>query len=315
MGLQDEKSDRHRRIGLLKQLVPAGREFLERNEVAERLAHFLAVDRNHVIVHPVTGRVVAASGRALRDLALVMREHQVHASPVYVERLAQVARTHRGALHMPTGESVAPRRRPAHDMLFRGFFPQREIERSPLVALTVERSRVGLHLVEHAARQLAIAVLAVVSLDVEIDRTVAHIGEALLENGLRHLDLLDDMTRSAGFDTRRKHVQGAHRIVVTVGIILRDLHRLELLETGFLGDLVLALVGIVLEVADVGDVAHVAHLIARRFQIAKQQVERNGRTRMSQMRIAVNGGTADVQTDERRLERFEALFAARKRIV
>ena len=138
---------------------------------------------------------------------------------------------------------------------------------------------------------------------------------SVIQYFLYQFDLLDDMARSAGFDTRRKHVQGAHRVVVTAGIILRDLHRLELLETGFLGDLVLALVGIVLEVADVGDVAHVAHLIARRFQIAKQQVERNGRTRMSQMRIAVNGGTADVQTDERRLERFEALFAARKRIV
>ena len=51
--------------------------------------------------------------------------------------------------------------------------------------------------------------------------------------------------------------------VVTVGVVVRDLHRLELLEPGLLGDLVLALVGVVLEVADVGDVAHVAHLVAR----------------------------------------------------
>ena len=44
--------------------------------------------------------------------------------------------------------------------------------------------------------------------------------------------------------------------------MLRNLHRLELFELRLLGNLVLAFVGIVLEVTNVSYVAHVAHLVA-----------------------------------------------------
>ena len=315
VGLKHEKADRHGRIGLFKQPVRAGGQLFERDEIAERFAHFLSVDRDHVVVHPVTGRIVAAGGGALGDLAFVVREHQVHAPAMDVEPFAEVARAHGRALHVPAGKAVAPRRRPAHDVFGRGLFPQREVEGVALVGLSVQLARVGHHVFEHAAGQAAVAVFAIVSLDVEIDRAVAHIGESLVENGLGHFDLLDDMARSVGLDARREHVERPHGIVVALGVILRHLHRFELFEPGLLGDFVLAFVGIVFEVSHVGDVAHVTHLVARGPEVAEQQVEGDGGAGVSEMGIAVDGRAADIKSHERRVQRLELFFLAGERIV
>ena len=56
--------------------------------------------------------------------------------------------------------------------------------------------------------------------------------------------------------------------MVAVGIELHDLHRLELLEPCFLGYLIFALIGIMLQVPHIGDVTHIAHLIAQMLQVA-----------------------------------------------
>ena len=45
-------------------------------------------------------------------------------------------------------------------------------------------------------------------------------------------------------------------------IILRNLHRLQLFQTGFLGNLVLSLIGIVLQMAYVCDITYITHLIS-----------------------------------------------------
>ena len=80
------------------------------------------------------------------------------------------------------------------------------------------------------------------------------------------------MSRCVGLYRRRQHVEHVHGLVIAVGIVLRDLHGLELLQPCFLLDLVVqpcflldlvvALVGVVLEMAHIGDVAHVANLVA-----------------------------------------------------
>ena len=285
-------------------------QLLKRDEVAERLAHLLSVDRNHVIVHPVTGRIVTAGGRALRDLAFVMRKHQIHTAAMDIELFAQVAGAHRRTLHVPAGKTVAPRRRPAHDVFRSRLFPQREIERIALIALPVQVARIGHHVFQYAAGELPVTELPVISFDVEINGAVADIGVTAIQNRPHHRDLLDDMARSARFDARRQDVQLTHRIVITVGIVLSHLHRFELFEPGFLADLVLAFVGVVLKMSHVGDIAHVTHLVTGRPQVAEQQVERNGRTGVSQVRIAVNGRAADIKSHERSFQRHEGLFFA-----
>ena len=216
---------------------------------------------------------------------------------------------------MPTGETIAPRRGPTHNMLGRRLLPQREIERIALVALTVQLAGVGLDIVQVATRQLAVVVLRVVGLNIEIDRTIADVGQTLVEDLLHILDLLDDMTRRVGLDRGGQYAQLAHSVVIAIGVELSHFHRFELLQTSLLRDLVLALVGIVFEVTYVGDITHVAHLVALRFEVTEQQVEGDCGAGVTQMRIAIYGGATDIQPYKWRVVGCELLFLARKSVV
>ena len=80
-----EEAYGHRRIGLLQVLVVASEELFKGDEVAERLAHLLTVDGNHVVVHPVVYHLVALRSHSLGYLAFVVREYEVHSASVNVE--------------------------------------------------------------------------------------------------------------------------------------------------------------------------------------------------------------------------------------
>ena len=112
-----------------------------------------------------------------------------------------------------------------------------------------------------------------------------------------------------------QHTQHIHVLVIAVGVVLGYLHGLQLLQTGLLGNLVFALVGIVLQVAHIGDVAHIAHLIAQMLQIAEQQVEGDGRTGMPQMGVAIDGWSTHIHAHMGGVNRLEALLLARQRII
>ena len=103
--------------------------------------------------------------------------------------------------------------------------------------------------------------------------------------------------------------------MVAVEIMLHHLHRLELLETCFFGNLVLALVGIMLEMAHVGDIADVAHLVAEMAQIAEEDVESDGGTGVSQMAVAVHRRAAHVHAYPLRMYGAEQFLAARQGVV
>ncbi len=66
----------------------AREQLLQSDEVAQRLTHLLTVDRDHIIMHPIASRIVAARCGRLCDLALVVGEHQVHTTAVDIELLA-----------------------------------------------------------------------------------------------------------------------------------------------------------------------------------------------------------------------------------
>ena len=52
-----------------------------------------------------------------------------------------------------------------------------------------------------------------------------------------------------------------------------------------------------LQMANIGDVTHVAYLVAQVSQIAEQKIERDGGTSMTEMRVAINGWSADIHAD------------------
>ena len=109
MCLQDEEADGHRAISLCEVLILTSEEFKQRDEIAQALAHFLAVDGNHVVVHPVAHHIIALGSCSLSYLTLMMWENQVHASSVNVEVVAQILTSHSRALAVPTWKTVAPR--------------------------------------------------------------------------------------------------------------------------------------------------------------------------------------------------------------
>ena len=87
----------------------ASEELLQRDEVAKRLTHLLTVDGNHIVVHPVLHGLMTHRSLCLCYLALMVREHEVHAAAVDIKLLAEVLTTHGRALTVPPRETVAPR--------------------------------------------------------------------------------------------------------------------------------------------------------------------------------------------------------------
>ena len=83
------------------------------------------------------------------------------------------------------------------------------------------------------------------------------------------------------FDAGRQTVQCSHSIVEAVGVVLGNLHRFQLLQACFLGNLILALVGIVLQMPYVRYIAHVAHLVANVLQVTEKDIESDSRTGMT----------------------------------
>ena len=155
----------------------------------------------------------------------------------------------------------------------------------------------------------------VVLLYVEIHRTVALVGVTIRHDLFHQLFLLNDVSRGMWLNAGTQHVQRIHGRMISVGIKLCYLHRFELLQASLLLDFVIPLVGIVFQMAYVRDVTHIAHLVPQVLEITKKNVERNGRTRMSQVRITVNRGTTHIHTHVGGMQWFEKFLLAGQRIV
>ena len=142
------------------------------------------------------------------------------------------------------------------------LLPQGKVSLVLLLADTGQFTTLILDILQRTTTQDAVLKLLVVGLDIEIDGAIRFVGKTIVQNLLYQLLLLDDMTCSMRFDRRAQHVQRIHILMVAVGIVLGNLHRLQLFQTSLLGYLVLTLVGIVFQMTYVGDVTDVAHLIA-----------------------------------------------------
>src|SRR5574344_1394447 len=102
-------------------------ELFQRDEIAQALAHLLAIDCYHVVVHPVAHHLVALASNGLCYFALMVREYQVHSTAVNVEMVAEVFPSHGGAFAVPPRKSFAPMAGPAHNVFRLSGFPEGEI--------------------------------------------------------------------------------------------------------------------------------------------------------------------------------------------
>ncbi len=279
----------HLRVVLLQ-------HFADGEEVAQRLGHLLAVHAHRAGVHPGGGVELAGGRLALRDLVLVVREHQIRAAAVDVEGFAQAAGRHHRALDVPARPAGAPRRCPAR-LARLGAFPEDEIQRV-LFGLVDLDARTDAQVLDLLARQLAVAdEFADPVVDVAVARRV---GEILVDQGLDHRVHPGDVAGGAGFLIRPQH--GEARLV----LMHRGDHALGQRLEGFTvllraaDDLVV----------DVGDVAHVVQLVAGMAQPAGDHVERHHHPRVADVAEVVDGHPADVHAHlvaQQRLERFLGL--------
>ncbi len=247
-----------------------------RKHVAERLRHLLARLGDPAVVQPVLREVVTGA-LGLRDLVLMMREHQIQSAAVDVERLAEVEHRHRRAFEVPSGPARTPRCGPRR-LARLGGLPEREVPRIPF------------------ARTGALALVDVVELvpgqppvlgeapDVEVDVAARRVRVTVVDEPLHHLDHLGDVPGRARLHRRRQHTQ------LPVGPVERTLERRGPLppRAARLGGLVQDLV------VDIGDISHERDVVVVREQPAAQHVERDATADVADVRFALDGGATQV---------------------
>src|SRR5258705_12626196 len=89
-------------------------------------------------MHPVSNRIFSRSRNTLRNLRFMMRKQQILSAAMNIKRLAEIFSTHRRTFDMPARESLAPGRRPMHDVFGSCFLPQGEVDRISLLVLSFE---------------------------------------------------------------------------------------------------------------------------------------------------------------------------------
>ena len=252
-------------------------------------------------MQPVVCKLTAVCALGLGDLVLVVREDQVLAARVDVDRLAEVLVDHRGALDVPARTSGAPRRLPAR-LARLCALPDRKVHRI-FLDLADADACARLQLIQRLVGQLA--VLGGL-LRAEVDVAVVHrIRIALVDQGL---DDVDDRIHGLG----RAWMNGGRTDAQTlcVGEVFLDVA---------VGDDVVghALLVCLFDdlIVDVGEVLYELDLIAAVLKVAAQRVEDDKRTRVADVEVVVDRRTAGVHLDLALFERDELLLGTGHRIV
>jgi len=180
-----------------------------------------------------------------------------------------------------------------------------------LVPDTVQRTGVGHHFLDIAAGKYSITVFFIVCRHIEVDRTVALIGKTGVKYTLYELYLLYDMAGSPGLDAGREGIEPPHRVMIGDGIGLGDLHRLQRLEPGFLCNLVIALIRIMLKMSHICYISDITDLIAQVPEESHQYVISHCRSGMSKVRFPVDCGTADIDAHQTRMHRDKFFLSPR----
>ena len=273
----------------------------QRKEVAERLAHLLAIDQKHARMHPGVGKSLVPSAGSLSALVLMVREGEVGSATVNVDRHTQITVHHGGALGMPAGTALAPRGIP-HGLAGLGGLPQSEVEGIALVFVLLD-ARAHHQVVDIATRDLAIGgVAAHGKVHVAV---IGGVGMALLDQGLDHADHGTDLFGRAGANIGIEHVGGAHNADELVGKLACHLGSSATLLVGALDDLIV----------HVGKILRKGHLKTLGHEPTANDVEANKGTGVANVDIVVDGGAAHVHADLALFDRCELFLFMRGAVI
>ena len=236
----------------------------------------------------MAGERLTGDALALRDLALVVREDEVGAAAVEIDGGAELVHRHHRAFDVPTGAADAEGRAPRR-LVGERRLPEHEVEGVAAVGIVgVAAAGPGQahHVVAGVVRHLA---EPRERRHVEVDGAVGEVGVAVVEERVDHVDHAVDRLGGAGLGERRTRAQRLH--VGTepgqLGLGQVEIGHAELAGLGEDG------------VVDVGDVAHHAHLVAELFEPADEEVVREVRGGVAEVRGVVRRDAAHVHAHDR----------------
>ena len=81
-------------ICFFKHGVIAAEQFRQLDHIVETLAHFPAINGDHVIVYPITNRSYMIANGALRNFTFMMGKQKIHTAAMNVKLITQIFRAH-----------------------------------------------------------------------------------------------------------------------------------------------------------------------------------------------------------------------------
>ena len=229
-------------------------------EIAERLAHLLVVHVDEAVVHPVEGEGLACRALRLCDFVLMVREDQILSAAVEVDGLAEKGEIHRGALDVPAGSALAPRRIPVGFAFFGGL-PESEIGAVALDVAGIDAlTGASDEVFQRQVRELAVGGEG---LGAEIHVALRLVGVTLLHQGGNDLDDLVYIlgrlrVNGGGLDAERLDV-----LPVFLYVALGNGLEVHSFRFGFVDDFVV----------HIGEILHECHLHAAPFKVAAEGVK------------------------------------------
>ena len=271
-----------------------------REKISQRLGHFLIVNIQKSVVHPVFGKRFAVCRLRLGNLILVVGKNQVLAARMNIYLLPQVLLAHHRALDMPARSSLAPGRLPERLALLLRF-PEHKVQRVLLLLLPGHQKGTT------AAAQIVQILVGKLAVSRKASRlkvngaVLRHIGVSLVDQCLDHLDHAVDLAGRLGMRRCRLHMQRLHVLLALRDIALRNHGRVRALLVRFLDDLVV----------HVREVRHVIDVIAPVLHIAAHRVKHDHGSRVTNVNQVINRRSADVHADLSLLQGHKLLFLSR----
>mmetsp|Transcript_26884 Transcript_26884/g.48654 ORF Transcript_26884/g.48654 Transcript_26884/m.48654 type:complete len:376 (+) Transcript_26884:1851-2978(+) len=303
MRRQHHEPDHLARHPLIQQ-IPHGKE------IAQGLGHLLALDLQHLVVHPHIGKAMTRAFR-LGDLVLMVGKLQVVAAPMNVKPIPQQLIGHGRAFNMPTRPAPAPRRIPTGQLIGRRF-PKDKVHRVLFIRRHLD-PRTRDHVIDRAAGQRTVFRI--------FTHPKQHMPLVLVSIAIRdqpgnHRHHLRDILRRARLVIGPHRPQRVHiRMIPGDGLI------------GALGDQVFKAsrsaglltlqrggVDLVIHIGEIADIGHVIVTIGMAQQTVQHIKHQHG-PRVAQMRPIVNCGATQIHPHIVRVDRHKRFFAAVKAVV
>ena len=298
MRRQHHKADHLARHALLQQIMDG-------EEVAQALGHLLALHLQHFVMQPDIGEFIPRAA-ALRDLVLVVREHQVIAAAMDIEMHAQQFLRHGRAFDVPAGTAPAPRAVPTGQITIRRL-PQDKIHRIFFVGCDLY-PRARDHIINRTPRKLTVVgIFAYTKQRV----SVLFIGKAIRDQLFDHRNHLGDVPGRTRLVVGAKCTQRIHILMIPAYRLIRTA-RDQLFQRTLDTRRFALLCGFVDAVVHIGEIAHIGHVI-RPVYVAQQTVEHiehDDRARIAQMGAVIDRRAADIHPYVLRINRREILALA-----